>query len=204
MEKGRNTEQDIIEAARKVFHTKGYKEATMRDIAAEANINMAMLHYYYRSKDNLFFIVFDESFKELYEKIAANISDPNLNIFDKIRLITNEYVSFFTDRPYIPSFIIGEVIRDPQKTGKRFREIINPLDTFKLFSEQLQDEYNKGTIREISAFTLLLNMISLCVFPAIARPVFREVLNLDSNLIDGVLEERKGEVAEFIINAIKI
>jgi len=75
MRQNRNVEQDIVEAARKVFQEKGYKEATMRDIAAEANINMAMLHYYFRSKDNLFYIVFDEAFKMLYIEIIKIITN---------------------------------------------------------------------------------------------------------------------------------
>jgi TetR/AcrR family transcriptional regulator len=203
MEKTRNVEQDIVEAARRVFQTKGYKEATMRDIASEANINMAMLHYYYRSKDNLFFIVFDESFHMLYEKIASRISDPNLDIFDKIRAVTNEYLSFFHHKPYLPPFIIGEVIRNPANIGKRLHEIINPLDTFKTFSEQLQKECDKGTIRQISTLNLLLNTLSLCIFPAISRPVLQELLCFDEATMDAHMEVRKTEVAEFIINAIK-
>jgi AcrR family transcriptional regulator len=204
MEKARNVEQEIVEAARRVFHFKGYKEATMRDIASEANINMAMLHYYYRSKDNLFFLVFDESFRLLYEKISGCVSDPKVDIFDKIRLIAKEYLTFFQSQPFIPTFIVGEIIRNPEKIGKRLREIVDPSTTFKIFSEQLQKECKKGTIRQISALNLLLNTLSLCVFPAISKPVIQEVLKFDSYTMDAILESRKNEVAEFIINAIKI
>jgi TetR/AcrR family transcriptional regulator len=199
----RNVELEIVEAARRVFHAKGYKEATMRDIAAEANINMAMLHYYYRSKDNLFFLVFDESFRTLYEKIAVNIADPDIDIFNKIRVITNAYLSFFHRSPYIPPFIIGEIIRNPENIGKRLREIINPKDTFKIFSEQLKSECEKGTIVPISALTLLLNTLSLCVFPAISKSVLQEMVGLTNSEMDKMLEARKSEVADFIINAIK-
>jgi TetR/AcrR family transcriptional regulator len=204
VDKNRNAEQDIINAARKVFHEKGYKEATMRDIASEANINMAMLHYYYRSKDNLFFLVFDEAFRELYEKIAVNISNPGISIFDKIRLITNEYLTFFNSKPYMPPFIIGEVIRNPEKVGKRLHEIIKPTETFNVFSEQLQAECDKGNIRQISALTLVLNTLSLCVFPAISQPVLQGVLDFDSAKMDALHEERKRELADFIINAIRM
>jgi TetR/AcrR family transcriptional regulator len=204
MEKGRNVELEIIQAARRVFQIKGYKEATMRDIASEANINMAMLHYYYRSKDNLFFLVFDESFRDLYEKISSNISDPDIDIFEKIRMITNAYLTFFNNSPYVPPFVVGEIIRNPEEIGKRLQKIINPIDTFKKFSEQLQKECDKGTIRQISALTLLLNTLSLCIFPAISRPVLQEVLNFDSVTMEAHLEIRKNELADFIINAIKV
>jgi AcrR family transcriptional regulator len=91
----RNTEQDIINAARKVFQEKGFKEATMRNIADEAKINMAMLHYYFRSKENLFYIVFDEAFSQLYEQVVKVLSSEEFDIFEKIRNIVNEYISFF-------------------------------------------------------------------------------------------------------------
>lgn len=203
MEKGRNVELDIINAARQVFQEKGYKEATMRDIAAQANINMAMLHYYYRSKDNLFYLIFDESLKMLYENIAANISSPNIDIFDKIRLITREYISFFNSQPSLPHFIIGEVIRNPEEIGKRLREKINAAAIFTVFADQLQAECENGTIKQISALTLVLNILSLCVFPAISRPVVQVIFTFDKASMDAFLEARKHEVADFIINAIK-
>lgn len=204
MDKSRDVEKEIVEAARRVFHSKGFKEATMRDIAAEANINLAMLHYYFRSKDNLFLIVFDESFRRLYEKIAKSISDPEWSVFDKIRMITNEYLSFFQNEPSLPPFIIGEVIRNPEKIGKRLRQIVDPQNTFKAFAEQLQKECMEGKIRPVSAFTLLLNTLSLCVFPAISKSVMQELLEYDEITMKKLLDDRKKEVAEFIINAIKI
>jgi TetR/AcrR family transcriptional regulator len=204
MEKSRNVEMDIIEAAGKVFQEKGYKEATMRDIAAEANINLAMLHYYYRCKDNLFYLVFDKAFRMLYENIAANIANTEMDVFSKIRLITREYISFFNNQPQLPPFIVGEIIRNPEKIGKRLLENTRAPEIFRVFSEQLQKEFEAGTIKQITAFTLVINILSLCVFPAISRPVIQEVFSLDSVAMDEILESRKNEVAEFIISAIRI
>jgi TetR/AcrR family transcriptional regulator len=203
MEKIRNVELDIIDAARKVFHEKGYKEATMRDIAAQANINMAMLHYYYRSKDNLFLLVFDESLRTLYEKIAKVVSSTDKDIFVKIEEICNQYISFFSLQPNIPPFIIGEVIRNPEKIGKRLLECTNAPEIFRVFSEQLQHEHNKGTIIQISALTLVVNMLALCVFPAISRPVIQSIFSYNEEQMNALLESRKHEVSEFIINAIR-
>ena len=203
MEKNRNVEKEIVDAARRVFHVKGYKESTMRDIASEANINMAMLHYYFRSKDNLFFIVFDEAFRLLYGKIATYVADSSMEIFDKIRAITKEYISFFNSQPYLPPFVVGEIIRSPDKIGKRLQDIISPTDMFRIFSDQLQKEYEKGRIKKISALTLILNIVSLCVFPAISKAVLQEVLSFDDVSMNMVLKLREHEVADFIINAIK-
>jgi AcrR family transcriptional regulator len=204
MKQDRNTEQDIIEAARKVFQEKGYKEATMRDIASEANINMAMVHYYFRSKENLFFMILDEAFRLLVEKIVAVLINDELDIFEKIRTIVREYITFFSEKPYLPQFLMGEVIRNPEWIGKRMVKNMSFLTVFRTFSDQLEKEYEKGTIRQISALSLLLNIISLCVFPAIIKPMAYQVTDCDSSVFDLVIEDRKTEVADFIIKAIKI
>ena len=203
MRQNRNTEQEIVEAARKVFQEKGFKEATMRDIAAETNINMAMLHYYFRSKDNLFYIVFDEAFKLLYSDIIKVLSNNELDLFDKIRTIVSEYITFFQEKPYLPQFIIGEVIRNPEKIGDRMQRNTSLVLAFRSFSEQLKVEGEKGTIKQVSPISLLLNIISLCVFPAIAKPMIVEAIGIEAATFDLAIEVRKKEVADFIINAIK-
>lgn len=204
MKQDRNTEQDIMEAARKVFQEKGFKEATMRDIASEANINMAMVHYYFRSKENLFLMILDEAFRLLVEKIVAVLINDELDIFEKIRTIVREYITFFSEKPYLPQFLMGEVIRNPEWIGKRMVKNMSFLTVFRTFSDQLEKEYEKGTIRQISALSLLLNIISLCVFPAIIKPMAYQVSDCNSSVFDLVIEDRKTEVADFIIKAIRI
>jgi TetR/AcrR family transcriptional regulator len=204
MKRDRNTEQDIIEAAQKVFQEKGFKEATMRDIASEANINMAMVHYYFRSKENLFLLILDDAFRQLVEKIVFVLNNEELDIFEKIRKIVREYITFFSEKPYLPHFLMGEVIRNPERIGKRMFKNMSFLTVFRTFSEQLEKEYEKGTIQHISAFSLLLNIMSLCVFPAIIKPITCELPNCDTSVFDHLIEDRKTEVADFIIKAIKI
>lgn len=204
MRQDRNTEQAIIEAARKIFQEKGFKETTMRDIAAEANINMAMVHYYFRSKENLFFLVLNEAFSLLVEKIIIILTNDELDIFEKIRAIVREYITFFTEKPYLPQFLMGEVIRNPERIGKQMLKNMSFLNVFRTFSDQLEKEYEKGTIQHISALSLLLNIISLCVFPAIVKPMFCGAINCDTALFDLLIEDRKTEVADLIIKAIQI
>jgi TetR/AcrR family transcriptional regulator len=204
MEKTRNVEQDIIDAARNVFQKNGFKEATMRDIANEASINLAMVHYYFRSKDNLFYIIFDEAFRMLYEKITHIITNEKLDIFEKIRITVSEYLSFFNTNPQIPMFIVREIIRNPEKIGDRLKISINPIPTFKHFADQLQDAYEKGVIRQTSAFSLVLNIISLCVFPVLAKSVIIQVSGIAAVEMEAISENRKKEVADFIINSIRI
>ena len=204
MKRDRKTEQDIIRAAQKIFQEKGFKETTMRDVAAEANVNMAMLHYYFRSKENLFFLVLDEAFRLLVEKIVTILTNDNLDIFEKIRAIVKEYITFFSEKPYLPQFIMGEMIRNPEWIRKRMFQNMSFLIVFRAFSEQVEKEFEKGSIQRISALSLLLNIISLCVFPAIVKPLVNKENDGDISVFDLVIENRKTEVADFIIKAIRV
>jgi TetR/AcrR family transcriptional regulator len=205
MKQDRNTEQDIVIAAQKIFQQKGFKETTMRDIATEARVNIAMVHYYFRSKENLFFLVLDEAFRLLVEKIIAVLTNDHLDILEKIRTIVREYITFFSEKPYLPQFFMGEMIRNPEWIGKRMvADDMNFQLVYKTFSDQLEQECEKGTIRQISALSLLLNIISLCIFPAIVKPLVSKADNSKMDVFNLLIENRKTEVADFIIKAIQI
>jgi AcrR family transcriptional regulator len=200
----RNAEQDILNAAREIFFEKGFKETTMRDIANKANINMAMLHYYFRSKENLFQLVFDEAFKLIYEKLTQNMADDTIDIFGKIRMFIYEYITLFDNNPLIAPFITSELIRNPEKFSKKIIGLITPAATFKLFSNQLENEIEKGTIRPISTLSLLIYMLSLCTYPAILKPVIPQIFSGIDTVTDiDIHVSRKDEIANFVIQAIK-
>lgn len=96
MEKNKDAEKDIINAARNIFHKKGFKEATMRDIATEANTNLAMVNYYFRTKEKLFYIIFDETFMILINRVSKDILQKEVSIEEKIKVMTSEYVDFLS------------------------------------------------------------------------------------------------------------
>ncbi len=124
-----NTEYHILEAAKKVFQSKGMDGARMQEIADEAKINKAMLHYYYRSKQLLFEAVFINAFELLAPQLNAILNDDS-SIEKKVRNFTSNYISFIIKHPYLPSFIIQELNRNPEfilklKDQKAFLVSIN-------------------------------------------------------------------------------
>ncbi|MDR1671868.1 MAG: TetR family transcriptional regulator, partial [Bacteroidales bacterium] len=86
-----NAENKIIEAARQVFYEKGYNGASMRGIAQKAGVNYALLHYYFKTKDKLFEIVFKEAFSMLFRQLSEALAS-DANVFDKIRLMITGHV----------------------------------------------------------------------------------------------------------------
>ena len=202
MKKGKdeNTEEQILEAAKNVFQTKGMDGARMQEIADKAGINKAMLHYYYRSKQLLFEAVFKNVFSLLAPQLNAILNDDS-SIEEKVKNFTFNYISFISKHPYLPNFIIQELNRNPEfilqmKDSKGFPNLAK-------FKEQVDREVEKGSIKPISAEQLFINILALNIFPFVAKPLIMAFSNVDSKAYKQLMEDRKTEVADFIINSIK-
>ena len=204
MEKSRDVEKDIIEAARKVFVSKGFSRATMRDIAKEANINIAMLHYYFRSKENLFDIIFEEAFNTILNNIFNAVNNNNNSLFEKIESIITQYITTLIANPYLPNFIFNEITQTPERLGKKIKDSSIFVEMFKKFSEDIDSEIKNGTIRQINTITLFMNIISMCVFPFLAKPIVTQLFDMNEEQYNILLEARKKIVTDFVINSIKI
>jgi len=198
--KDKNTENQILDAAEAVFQSKGMDGARMQEIADKAGINKALLHYYYRSKQQLFEAVFKQAFSLLAPQLDRIINDDS-SIEEKIRNFTFNYISFVSNHPYLPNFIIQELNRNPG-FAERLRQT-EGFPNIKKFKRQLNDEIEKGTIINIKAEQLLINILALNVFPFIAKPLLKTFINIDDASYKQLIEYRKTEVADFIINSIK-
>ncbi|MEN8885942.1 MAG: TetR/AcrR family transcriptional regulator [Winogradskyella sp.] len=198
--KNKNTEAQILNAAKQIFQTKGMDGARMQEIADKAGINKALLHYYYRSKQLLFEAVFKNAFSLLAPQLSAVLNDDS-SIENKIKNFTSNYVSFIIKHPYLPNFIIQELNRNPEfilklKENKDFPN----LEKFKI---QLTKDVSDGIIKPISAEQLFINILALNIFPFVAKPLIMAFTNTDNKSYNRLMENRKTEVSNFIINSIK-
>ena len=196
-----STEKMILEAAKKVFLDKGFDGARMQHIADEAGINKALLHYYFRSKDNLFDAIFEDAFQTFLPNIGQ-IFVSDIPFIDKIHAFVNTYTDMLLKNPHIPIFIVREIQRSPGKIIEMIKRTgIHPTMT----ENFMQAEVDKGMIVPIPLPHLIVNMIGLCVFPFIGRPIIEGfIFNNDTKAYNEFLQERKALVADFIINAIRI
>lgn len=199
--KDQTTEQVILEAAKKVFVRKGMAGARMQDIADEAGINKALLHYYFRNKEKLFEVIFIEAAEKLFPRINA-IFNADQPLFEKIESFCEEYITVVSENPYLPLFVLNEINQDPEYFLQKVwagRSKPNPAK----FLEQIEKEVKKGTIKRISPLHLLMNLISMTIFPFVAKPMFQKNLGLDELQFRAVMEQRKKEIPKFIIDSIK-
>jgi AcrR family transcriptional regulator len=199
--KTENTETEILIAAKEIFQQKGMAGARMQEIADKAKINKALLHYYYRSKQLLFEAVFKSAFSLLAPQLNKVLNDDS-DLFEKIKKFTENYVSFVIKHPYLPNFVIQELNKNPEFVQKlRSEKNFPSIEKFKL---QVSDAINQGIIKPIETEQLFINIISLNIFPFIGEPLLMALVNVDKESYNKILENRKTEVAEFIINSIKI
>ena len=198
--KDASTQEKILSAAKKVFISKGMSGARMQDIADEAGINKALLHYYFKNKEQLFEMIFREAAARVFPRINF-IFESDVPLFEKIEQFTSQYITVMLENPYLPLFVLNEINQDPHYFFDKVWAGNAPRP--EKFLHQIEEEVRKGAIRNISPVQLLMNLISLCVFPFVAKPMFQLTTGIDEWQFRSIMEQRKTEIARFIIDSIK-
>ena len=195
------TEQRILDAARKLFIVKGYQGTTMEDIAKEANVNKAALHYYYRSKNKLFNLIFDEVLT-LINTNLTNTLNANIGFEDKIKQIVAAYIDILIKHPYFPDFVIHELTSNPERIEKIVKRHNLFFRSFLRFQIEIKKELKYRNISNIKPFELVLNIASLCVFPFLSKPIITRVSDLfDETQFEKLMNKRKTDIADSIIRS---
>lgn len=199
--KDKGAEEKILAAARKVFMARGMAGARMQDIADEAGINKALVHYYFRDKDKLFETIFMEEAQKFFPRINM-IFQSDTPLFEKIQNFVTEYIDEILANPYLPWFVLNELQRDADKfLSKVWGNDSQPKPT--KFLEQIETEVKKGTIKKIDPRHLMMNMISLTIFPFIGKPMLVRKLRVSDKQFTKLMAQRKQEIPKFIIDSIK-
>lgn len=185
------TEQKIILAANKLFTQKGYAATKTRDIAEEAGTNLALLNYYFGSKENLYKKVVQEKLKMLLGAVGPVLSDEQITIEDKIRTITENYTNLLLENEELPIFILNELSVNRElfvNLTQNTRKIAQPV-----IDKQLRD---RGVA--MSAVDLVINTLSLTMFPFVAKPLITASGLVKEEEFPEFVNERKGKILEWI------
>lgn len=196
-------ELSILNAAEQLFLEKGFNGVSTTQIAQRVGCNQALIHYYYRTKANLFQKVFENKLKYLVSLFDV-IEDDSLSFEEKLFIRINSHFDALAQNPLLPMFVLNE-IRSNSSTISIIRETFKkeaPRLISKL-EEELKVEIKAGRIRNISAFDLLINIISLNIFVFLTRPIMEYVWVLDEEQKNEMLEHRKKEVVNTILNSLR-
>ena len=195
-----STEEIIFDAAVQIFEEKGLEGARMQEIADNAGINKALLHYYFRSKEKLFDAVFNKLAGIMFNKFFACF-EKDVPLEEKLALFYQEHISFLQEHPRMPAFILNEINKHPERVIRIFNmERIQALRE-NLFRE-LDEDIQAGRIKNIDKIQLLINIIGLSVFPFAARGLIEFLLEQQNMKFDDFIEKRKTELPEFVIKAV--
>ena len=178
-----STEEKIMEAARKVFTEKGYAAARTRDIAEESGINLALLNYYFRSKEKLFELVMLEKVNKLFGTIIPILSDETTELEEKLDKIAGSYIDLLLINPDLPIFVLSEIRRRPEK----FAQLVNTKErvTKSVFMKQLL-----ARKLSVSPFHILINLLGITVFPFAAKPVLSRLIGNEEEY-EALMKQRK-------------
>ncbi len=189
----------ILEAARNVFIEKGFEGARMQEIADNAGINKALLHYYYTSKEMLF----EEVFKEAFSMFAPQFNkelDHITSFQTFLKVFLDIYIKMLSKHQYLPIFILSELHRNPERPEKLVRESGIDIDKIEMM---LLNEMKQGNITEMNPKELIVNILSVCIFPFAARPMLERLLwNKDQKQYQEFLNNRAETIYQFIMKTL--
>ena len=207
-QKDGGTEQRILDAAHVVFVRRGSAGARMQEIAAEARVNQALLHYYFRTKEHLAKAAFERAAMQLMPAVIRTIaSDGELE--DKVTRIVDLYLDQLTRAPYLPGYIISEVTHHPERVRQLIATLsgLAPEDirsrVFGALKTQIDERVARGEMQPIAPQTFMVNLMSLCVFPFAAAPMLKAVTGMDDDAFAAFIERRRRELPAFFLKALR-
>ena len=184
----KSTEEKIKAAARKLFTHNGFAAVKTRDIAAEAGINIALLNYYFRSKQKLFDIIMLENIHQFVEGLAPMLGDETKTFEEKIEILACTYIDMLLQNPDLPLFVLNEM-SSPSSTFPTKLSTISPFR--EVFIRQFKEGIKSGKYAPIHPSHLMANLMGLIIFPFAARPMLFRVGHLDLKQFDALMQERK-------------
>lgn len=184
-----SAEERIKAAAKKIFTQKGFAGTRTRDIAEEAGINLALLNYYFRSKEKLYDIILLENLRFFIQGITVKVYDEKAGVVEKIEQIATAYIDFLTVNPDLPLFILNELKGNPSKIAEQIHQDVTPIRAHLM--EELREASRKGIIQPVDPFHFMANLIGLTVFPFVAKPILQRVTSVNDKQFEAFMQERK-------------
>lgn len=202
MAKKDNKEQEILLAAEKLFAEKGFKGATTSLIAAEAGVTHAMLHYYFRTKEQIFLKVCDSYMEEVRSELRP-IMEPAVYDVKLIKTVTEICFDFFSSHSGQMSLFLEVAKERPELLEEYVAELGRYMGgALTAHQERTESAVREGKINEISFSDLLLDIVSVCASPFFFEPVVDNIMKMDAARKKEFLESRKREAVELIANRI--
>jgi TetR/AcrR family transcriptional regulator len=204
IKKEQSMEQTILEVAERLFLEKGFAMTSTTEIAKAVGCNQALVHYYFRTKDNLFNSIFEKKFKMLFEHLYASQNLGNIPFLEKVRSAVESHFDLLTRNPKLPLLVATELSRLPENL-KNLRNKLQavPFELFTKLNNELQQEIAEGRARKIELIDIIFTMVTLNAGLFMLLPIASGIMQLDEEQTKELLAHRREENVQVILNYIK-
>jgi AcrR family transcriptional regulator len=203
-----DTERKILDAAHAVFVRRGTAGARMQEIAAEAGVNQALLHYYFRNKEQLAQSAFQRAARGFMPAVVQVIASGG-DLDDKVRRIIDLELDHLSRAPYLPGYIIGEVTHHPERAAQLIAAVtgLAPRElgprVLGALKRQIDKHVKAGTMRKVAPESFIVNLMALCIFPFAVRPMVQAMLGLDDRRFGQFITRRREDLPAFFMGALR-
>jgi TetR/AcrR family transcriptional regulator len=203
-----DTESRILDAAHTVFMRRGTAGARMTEIAREAGVNHALVHYYFRSKQRLAEAVFRRAIGQFFP-ILVGVLASDAPLEEKVRQVAASQIDMLQKNRYLPGYLLAELNHYPERAEQLLQSMsgTTPANVrariFGTLGKQLEDAARDGAIRPTRPEEFVLNLVSMVVYPFAARPLVMAILGLDDSTFTAAMEQRKAEIPAFFLAALR-
>ena len=205
MERNQNIEKRILWVAERLFLEKGFSGTSTTEIAKTVGCNQALIHYYFRTKEKLFWYVFSPKVEQVVEYLDAPL-DESIDFIERIRNVIDFYFGILELDERLAPFIVNELIMNPGRWDKfrdRYLRNESRSTAFNRFENMVEEEIAAGRIRQIRALDLLMNIMSLTISVFIVAPKGFASGECDQNLRKSYLDNRREEIKTLIVNGLR-
>lgn len=199
-----NTEQRILDAAQQLFVEHGFALTSTTDIARLAGCNQALVHYYFRTKENLLRRIYLQNATLLLQLVGDTLQS-DMSFEQMVRSVIAAYFRLISQQPKMPYFIINEVINNEERRQYIRRNITAQFqynDLYQLFKRRLREEHEAGRIIDITPWDLVLHVVSLTVFTFVSLPMYQEIFDCDDAALQTYIARREEEITRFVLRGI--
>ena len=197
-------EQTILEVAERLFLEKGFALTSTTEIAKKVGCNQALVHYYFRTKDNLFNTIFEQKFRMLFENMYASQNFGNISFSEKVRHAVESHFDLLTKNPKLPLLVATELSRLPENL-KNLRAKLQtvPFELFTKLNNELQQEIAEGRARKVELIDIIITMVTINAGLFMLLPIASGIMQLDQEQTKELLMHRREENVQVILNYIK-
>ena len=196
-------EQQILEAAEREFLKKGYDGARTTSIAKAAGVTHAMLHYYFRTKEQLFERFIDKKMSEVVPLLTHLFGNSDLPLVERIEKTISVHFDFVATNPDLPRFLINEILPYKERCDLFYSKVANFLYLFNYLQREVNEAAARGEVEQFNVLLLFQSIISLNIFPSLMANMIENLMSNNEQSMKEIFAQRKAENIELIMRRIK-